>query len=79
MPLQGDIILVVQGAKYISVVDCSGQFHQFLVKPEDRHKFTVVSHRGAEQFNVAAMAYGQRQMDKILRPIGILQDAMSMI
>ena len=56
------------------VVDCSGQFHLFLVKKEDRHKFTVISHCGAEHYNVAAMGfkgsvpYVQRKMDDFLRP-----------
>ena len=74
LPLQSDIVSSVQGCTQISVVDCSGQFHLFLVKKEDRHKFTVVSHRGAEHYNVAAMGfkgsvpYVQRKMDDFLRP-----------
>ena len=41
--------------------------------PSDRHKLTVVSHRGQETFNVAVMgyknspAYVQRQIDRLLR------------
>jgi hypothetical protein len=31
---------------YISVIDGSAFFHQFLVKPEHRERFTIVSHRG---------------------------------
>ena len=74
LPLQSDIVSSVQGYTHISVVDCSGQFHLFLVKKEDRHKFTVISHRGAEHYNVAAMGfkgsvpYVQRKMDDFLRP-----------
>ena len=74
LPLQSDIVSSVQGCTHISVVDCSGQFHLFLIQKEDRHKFTVVSHRGAEHYNVAAMGfkgsvpYVQRKMDDFLRP-----------
>ena len=74
LPLQSDIVSSVQGYTHISVVDCSGQFHLFLVKKEDRHKFTVISHRGAEHYNVAAIGfkgsvpYIQRKIDDFLRP-----------
>ena len=74
LPLQDDIVTVVQGCTFISVVDCSGQFHLFLVKKDHRQRFTVVSHRGSEHFNVAAMGfknsvpYVQRKMDDFLRP-----------
>ena len=42
---------------------------------KDRHKLTVVSHRGQKQYNVALMrykgssSYVQRQTNKILRPL----------
>lgn len=74
MPLQSDIISSVAGYRYISIVDATGWFHQFLVKILDRHKLTIVSHRGQEQSNVALMGYKgsppyvQRQTDKMLRP-----------
>ena len=73
MPLQSDILSAVIGCPYISVMDCAGFFHQWLVRMMDRHKLTVVSHRGSEQWNVAVMgyrnspAYVQRQIDSILR------------
>ena len=74
LPLQSDITALVAGCRYITVVDAAGFFHQWLVKVSDRGKLTVVSHRGQEQFNVAAMGfknsppYVQRQIDGILRP-----------
>jgi len=74
LPLQADIIAAVQGCPYITVVDCASFFYQWRVHPDDRHKLTVVSHRGQESFNVAVMgfknspSYVQRQIDKLLRP-----------
>lgn len=50
-----------------------GWFHQFNVKRFDRHKFTIVNHRGQEESSVALMGYKgsspyvQRQTDKLLR------------
>ncbi|SLM38909.1 probable transposable element [Lasallia pustulata] len=74
IPLQSEIISAVHGSKFISTMDCTGFFHQWPVKEEDRHKLTVVSHRGSERFNVAVMGfknsppYVQRKMDNLLRP-----------
>ena len=74
LPLQSDIISAVRGCKHITVVDCASFFYQWRVHPDDRHKLTVVSHRGQESFGVAVMgyknspAYVQRQIDRILRP-----------
>ena len=73
LPLQTDIITAVRDCGYISVIDCSAFFYQWRVHPSDRHKLTVVSHRGQESFNVAVMgyknspAYVQRQIDRLLR------------
>ena len=73
MPLQPDITSAVAGFPFISTVDAVGWFHQFNVRRPDRHKFTVVSHRGQEQSNVALMGfkgsppYVQRQTDQMLR------------
>jgi hypothetical protein len=39
-------------AKYITVVDGTSYFYQLPVKPEDRHKFGVNSHRGQEIFDL---------------------------
>ena len=74
LPLQSDLISAVAGYEYISTVDAVGWFHQFNVQRADREKFTVVSHRGQEQSNVALMGfkgsppYVQRQTDQLLRP-----------
>lgn len=76
MPLQTDITALAKNKNYLSVVDGTNFFHQFSVKPEDRHKLTVVSHRGQEQYKVAVMGfkntppYAQRQIDRILREAG---------
>jgi hypothetical protein len=73
MPLQSDILSKAQGCPYISVMDCAVFFHQGRVAITDRHKLTVVSHRGAEQWNVGVMghrnttAYVQREMDYLFR------------
>jgi hypothetical protein len=73
--LQSDIITAVAGYGYISVIDCASFFYHWRVAPEDRHKLTVVSHRGQEQFNVAvigfknSVSYVQRQINRILRPV----------
>ena len=72
MTLQTDVIAAVLGCPFISVMDCASFFHQWLVQLADRHKLTVVSHRGSEQWNVAVMgyrnsqAYVQRQIDRLL-------------
>ena len=73
VPLQADMISFVQGCKYITILDALSFFYHWRVHPEDRHKLTVISHRGQETFNVAVMgykgsvAYVQRQIDRILR------------
>ena len=73
MPLQTDITSAVAGCQFISVFDASSFFHQCLVRVTDRHKLTVVSHRGQKQFNVTVMGfknfplYVQKKIDVILR------------
>ena len=73
LPLQTDLISSVKDCRYISVIDCASFFYQWRVHWKDRHKLTVVSHRGQETFNVAVMgyknspAYVQRQIDRLLR------------
>ena len=73
LSLQNDIIQTVQECRFISVIDCASFFYQWRVHSEDRHKFTVVSHREQKTFNVAVMSYRnssvyvQRQIDRILR------------
>lgn len=74
IPLQSEITAAVQGCPYISTMDAASFFYQWPIAREDRHKLTVISHRGQEQFRVAAMGYKnsppyvQRQIDRILRP-----------
>lgn len=74
LPLQSEIIALLLGYSYLSTIDAVGWFHQFLVARHDRHKFTVVSHRGQEESAVALMGYKgsppyvQRQTDAMLRP-----------
>ena len=73
LPLQSDIIQAVQECRFISVIDCVSFFYQWRVHSNDRHKFTVVTHREQETFNVAVMKYRnssvyvQKQIDRILR------------
>ena len=71
--LQNDTVTSVRGCTFISVVNCSGQFHLVYIKRDNRHKFTVVSYRGSEHYNVAPMGfkglvpYVQRKIDSFLR------------
>ena len=73
VPLQSDMITFVRGCCYISILDALSFFYHWRVHPDDRHKLTVITHRGQETFNVAVMgykgsvAYVQRQIDRILR------------
>ena len=73
VPMQQEILALVKDSKFISTIDCTSFFHQWRVATEDRHKLTVVSHRGQETFAVAVMgfanspAYVQRMMDQVLR------------
>ena len=75
LPLQSDIIALIAGYQFISTVDAVGYFHQFRVKVEDRHKLTIVSHRGQKESTVALMGYKgsppyvQRQTNAMLRPL----------
>lgn len=73
LPLQNDIIALLRDCPFITMIDCSTFFYQWRVHPLDRHKLTIVSHRGQESFNVAVMSYKnsptyvQRQIDRLLR------------
>ncbi len=75
LPLQSDIINGLVGCTHIAVLDASSFFYQWRVHPDHQHMLTVVSHRGQETFKVPIMgcmnsiAYVQRQIDRILRPI----------
>lgn len=74
LPLQADVIESCNGKRYISVMDATSFFFQFLVHKDYRDRFTYVSHRGLEQSNVAPMgfrnspAHAQRFMDRLLKP-----------
>jgi len=74
MPSQQDVIEALRGMNYISVMDGSKMFFQFLVHPDSRDRLTIVSHRGQEEPNVAIMgfknspAHVQRYMDRRLWP-----------
>lgn len=74
MPLQEDIIAAVFECPFLTLLDAAAFFYQWSVATTDRHKLTVVSHRGQEEFQVAVMGYknsppyAQRQIDNILRP-----------
>lgn len=73
LSLQSDVISAVKDCYFIIVIDATSFFYQWLVKKSDRHKFTVVSHRDQEYFNVVVQdycnssPYVQRQMNNILR------------
>jgi hypothetical protein len=54
---QGDILNRIQGARHITVVDGMSYFYQFKIRKEDRHRFTVNTHRGAEILNVCLMGF----------------------
>ncbi|MGI4816790.1 MAG: reverse transcriptase domain-containing protein, partial [Janthinobacterium lividum] len=75
VPLQSEMISLVSGSPFITVIDCASFFYQWRVDPRERHKLTVVTHRGQEQFNVAVMGYRnsvsyvQRQIDTVLRDL----------
>ena len=71
--LQTKIIQIVHDCTFIFTIDCISFFYQWRIHFSDRHKMTVVTHRGQETFNVAVMKYKnsfvyvQRQIDRVLR------------
>ena len=75
VPLQSEVIASLQGCNIISVLDASSFFYQWRVHPDYRHMLTIVTHRGQETVNVPiigcmnSVAYVQRRIDQILRPI----------
>jgi len=74
LPLQHEIIESIRGKKFLTVIDASKFFLQFLVHPDYRDRFTIISHRGLERAKVALLgyrnspAYVQRFMDRLLKP-----------
>jgi hypothetical protein len=73
LPLISDVMDSIRGKRYITVIDATSFFFQFLVHPAYRDRFTIVSHRGLERSTVALMgyrnspAYAQRFMDQLLK------------
>ena len=73
LSLQDDIIQTVQECAFISVINCFNFFYQWRMHSNDRHKFTIMSHRGQKTFNVIVMSYKnssvyvQKQIDRVLR------------
>lgn len=73
LPIQSEIIAAIRDCPFISTLDCASFFYQWPVDPKDRHKLTVISHRGQESFNVTVMGYKnspalvQRHVDRILK------------
>lgn len=68
-----DIIALIQGKRYISVLDAAKFFYQWRVRRDHRGRICVVTHRGQEMFHFAIMGfcnsvpYVQRQMDLLLK------------
>ena len=50
LPLQSEIIANVQGCTNLAVLDAASFFYQWLLHPDHRFMFTVVTHRGQETF-----------------------------
>lgn len=73
LPLQEEIIAMVAGCAYITIVDAISFFYQWRIREDHQNRVAVVSHRGQEIFKVAIMgycnsvAYVQRIIDLILR------------
>lgn len=68
-----EILHLVKGCHFITVIDAASFFYQWAVHPEGWNRLGVISHRGQEFLKVAVMEYynsvehGQRQMDYHLR------------
>ena len=73
MFFQFDIISTIQNCKFISIMNCAVFFHQWQMTLENRYKFTIVSHKNAEQWNVTIMkwknffVYVQKKMNEIFK------------
>ena len=72
-PPQSEVVGMLAGCNFISVLDAVSFFYQWRLHPDYGYMMTVVSHRGQESFNVPMMgcvnsiAYVQRQIDALLR------------
>ena len=75
LPFQSEIIANVQRYTNLAVLDAASFFYQWLLHPDHRYMFTVVTYRGQETFQVPIMgyinsvAYVQREIDNILRDV----------
>lgn len=75
LPLQSEIIANVQGCTHLAVLDAASFFYQWLLHPDYRYMFIVVTHRGQQTFQVPIMsyinsvAYVQREIDNILQSV----------
>lgn len=75
LPLQSEIIANVQGCTNLAVLAAASFFYQWLLHPDYRFMFTVVTHCGQKTFQVPIMgyinsvAYVQREIDNILREV----------
>jgi hypothetical protein len=73
MSAQTEIIAAVAQCQYISIINVLEYFYQWAIKFDDRHKFTIISHRDEKQFNVYVMnyknssSYVQRQTNLMLK------------
>lgn len=73
LPRQQDIMARMIHCKFFTVCDQLFSFYQFLVHPDDRHIYSINTHRGQEILNVAGMGcknsvqHIQRQGDLILK------------
>ena len=55
--LQTNIIFCVQDCEYIFIMNYVTFFHQWFVIEENRHKFTMMTHRDSKRWNVTIMKY----------------------
>ena len=73
MFFQSDIISAIQNCKFISIMNCAVFFYQWRITSQNRHKFTIVSHKNAKQWNVTMIkwkdffVYVQKKMNEIFK------------
>jgi hypothetical protein len=76
MPVLTDVLSRMNGAKFLSVVDCASGFFQISIRPEDRHKTAFQCTHGLFEYNVMpfgstnAPSVWMRNMDQALRGLG---------
>jgi hypothetical protein len=70
LPRMESIIDPLKGMRWLGTVDIISAFYQRLLHPEDRHRATVITHRGVQRFATTVMGcknsvqHQQRLMDK---------------